>query len=112
MSIFGGSSVGTMLATGVATVLVFGAGIQLVPYGHAHTNPPVVQEPAWDSARTRQLFMAACADCHTNETSGRGTAALHRCHGWWRGMCRKGASASMFPSGAARMKAVRKLARL
>ena len=42
MGIFGGSSVGTMLATGVATVLVFGAGIQLVPYGHAHTNPPVV----------------------------------------------------------------------
>ena len=68
MSIFDGSSVGTVLATGVATVLVFGAGIQLVPYGHTHTNPPVVQEPAWYSARTRQLFMAACADCHMNET--------------------------------------------
>ncbi len=68
MSIFDGSSVGTVLAPGVATVLVFGAGIQLVPYGHAHANPPVVQEPAWDSARTRQLFMAAFADCHTNET--------------------------------------------
>ena len=53
MSIFDGSSVGTVLAPGVATVLVFGAGIQLVPHGHSHTNPPVVQEPAWDSARTR-----------------------------------------------------------
>ena len=104
MSIFGGSIVGTVLATGVATVLIFGVGIQLVPYGHAHTNPPVVQEPAWDSARTRQLFMAAFADCHTNETQWpwySSVAPVHRCHGWWRGMCRKGASASMFPSGAA-----------
>ena len=68
MSIFDGSSVGTVLAPGVATVLIFGEGIQLVPYGQAHANPPVVQEPAWDSARARQLFMAACADYHTNET--------------------------------------------
>ena len=43
-------------------------GIQLVPYGRVHANPPVLQEPAWDSARTRQLFMVACADCHTNGT--------------------------------------------
>ena len=56
MSIFDGSSVGTVLAPGVATVLIFGAGIQLVPYGHAHTNPPVVQEPAWDSARAPAVY--------------------------------------------------------
>lgn len=42
--------------------------IQLVPYGHDHTNPPVVSEPAWDSATTRALFYRACADCHSNET--------------------------------------------
>ena len=42
--------------------------IQLVPYGRDHTNPPVVQEPKWDSVKTRELFMRACADCHSNET--------------------------------------------
>jgi mono/diheme cytochrome c family protein len=43
--------------------------IQLVPYGHDRTNPSVVQEPEWDSARTRELFFAACQDCHSNETA-------------------------------------------
>ena len=42
--------------------------IQFVPYGRDHTNPPVVQEPKWDSVQTRELFMRACADCHSNET--------------------------------------------
>ncbi len=42
--------------------------IQFVPYGRAHANPPLVAEPAWDTAQTRQSFMAACGDCHSNET--------------------------------------------
>lgn len=42
--------------------------IQLVPYGRSHTNPPVVQEPAWDSVQTRELAQRACFDCHSNET--------------------------------------------
>lgn len=42
--------------------------IQLVPYGRAHTNPPVVAEPAWDSPSTRELAARACFDCHSNET--------------------------------------------
>jgi len=42
--------------------------IQLVPYGRAHTNPPVVQEPQWDSPQTRELMQRACFDCHSNET--------------------------------------------
>lgn len=42
--------------------------IQLVPYGRDHTNPPVIQEPTWDSPQTRALFMRACADCHSNTT--------------------------------------------
>jgi hypothetical protein len=41
---------------------------QLVPYGRAHSNPPVVQEPGWDSAQTRALFDRACNDCHSNQT--------------------------------------------
>jgi mono/diheme cytochrome c family protein len=42
--------------------------IQLVPYGRAHTNPPVVQEPAWDAPATRDRVKASCFDCHSNET--------------------------------------------
>lgn len=41
--------------------------MQLVPY--RVTNPPRRQEPAWDSARTRQLAVAACYDCHSNESN-------------------------------------------
>lgn len=43
--------------------------IQLVPYGRAHTNPPVLAEPAWDSPQTRALAVRACYDCHSNETT-------------------------------------------
>ena len=42
--------------------------IQLVPYGRTHSNPRVVQEPQWDSPRTRELAVRACFDCHSNET--------------------------------------------
>lgn len=45
--------------------------IQLVPYGHDHSNPPVIQEPAWDSPATRDLFQRACFDCHSNQTGWR-----------------------------------------
>ncbi|MCA9566351.1 MAG: heme-binding domain-containing protein [Myxococcales bacterium] len=30
-------------------------------------NPPVTQEPAWDSPRTRELAKRACFDCHSNQ---------------------------------------------
>lgn len=56
-------------------ILIVGIGavallilIQLVPFGRQHTNPPVVQEPNWDSPQTRQLAVRACFDCHSNET--------------------------------------------
>ncbi len=39
---------------------------QLVPY--RLTNPSTRAEPKWDSARTRQLTVAACYDCHSNES--------------------------------------------
>ncbi len=47
----------------LAVVLV---AIQFVPYGV--DNPKASDEPKWDSAQTRQLFMSACADCHSNKT--------------------------------------------
>lgn len=51
----------------VAGVVVLLA-IQAVPYGRRHTNPPVRQEPRWDSPRTRGLVVRACYDCHSNQT--------------------------------------------
>jgi hypothetical protein len=43
-------------------------GIQLIPGGRNHDNPPVTREPVWDSPRTRELAVIACFDCHSNET--------------------------------------------
>jgi hypothetical protein len=46
-------------------LLAFGL-MQLVPY--RISNHPVVQEPKWDTPRTRTLAVAACFDCHSNQT--------------------------------------------
>jgi hypothetical protein len=40
--------------------------MQLVPY--RITNPSTRREPAWNSPQTRALVVAACFDCHRNET--------------------------------------------
>jgi cytochrome c551/c552 len=52
----------------VLGLLAVGVLIQVVPFGRQHTNPPVIQEPAWDSPQTRDLVQRACFDCHSNET--------------------------------------------
>lgn len=41
--------------------------IQLVPYGRAHENPPVMKEPTWANAQTLDLARRACFDCHSNK---------------------------------------------
>ncbi len=43
--------------------------IQLIPYGHGHSNPPVTQEPTWDSPQTRVLVQTSCFDCHSNQVN-------------------------------------------
>jgi hypothetical protein len=53
-----------VLAVGVALAL----GIQLVPYGRQHTNPPVTAEPAWPDPAVRDLAVRTCFDCHSNQT--------------------------------------------
>lgn len=53
----------------LAGVLLMALAIQLVPYGHNHTNPPVGVEPAWPSAQARQLVVRTCFDCHSNQTT-------------------------------------------
>ncbi len=42
--------------------------IQLIPYGHSHTNPAIQANPTWDSPATEIVFKRACADCHSNTT--------------------------------------------
>lgn len=55
----------------LVSVAALAVAIQLVPYGRDHSNPPVVLEPAWNSAQTRELAVVACFDCHSNETEWR-----------------------------------------
>jgi hypothetical protein len=38
------------------TLLLAAVVIQLVPFGHTHTNPPVTKEPAWDSPQTATVI--------------------------------------------------------
>jgi mono/diheme cytochrome c family protein len=56
-----------VLYLGIAAVVVFGL-IQLVPFGHDHTNPPTVSEPNWVSPEARALVKQSCFQCHSNET--------------------------------------------
>jgi mono/diheme cytochrome c family protein len=61
-------NVWTFVIIVVVVLVVCPLLLQLVPYGHSHTNPPVVSEPKWDSPQTRALAVRACFDCHSNET--------------------------------------------
>jgi hypothetical protein len=51
----------------IILILVFG-GLQVRALTRDYDNPPVIQEPNWDSPRTRELANRACFDCHSNET--------------------------------------------
>jgi mono/diheme cytochrome c family protein len=42
--------------------------IQFIPFGHTHTNPPIVAEPNWSSQQARALVKEHCFQCHSNET--------------------------------------------
>jgi hypothetical protein len=55
----------TPILVGLAS---FFAGIQLVPYGWSHSNPPVTADAPWPSAESERVARAACYDCHSNET--------------------------------------------
>jgi hypothetical protein len=52
----------------IAFMAIVFVGMQFIPYGHDHTNPPVTKGPTWDSPQTEALWNAACKDCHSNET--------------------------------------------
>ena len=50
---------------GIAVIALLLA--QMLPFMQP-SNPPVVNEPAWDRPETRALAKRACFDCHSNET--------------------------------------------
>lgn len=56
---------GAIAGIGAVGLLI---AVQAVPYGRTHSNPPVRQEPAWDSQETRAMVVEACFDCHSNQT--------------------------------------------
>jgi len=58
-----------ILTWGPLVLVVLFLLAQAVPYGRGHSNPPGSNEPAWDSARTRELARASCFDCHSNLTT-------------------------------------------
>lgn len=49
-------------------LIMFGV-LQVIPVEAVQKNPAVIAEPAWDSPQTREMFMRACGDCHSNETA-------------------------------------------
>ncbi|SRR6266508_6333349 len=52
----------------ISGLVILGLLIQLIPYGHAHPNPPVNAEPPWPDPETPELAQRACFDCHSNQT--------------------------------------------
>ena len=57
----------TLLFLVIGAIVIF-LLIQLVPFGHDHTNPATTSEPAWDGPQSRQLVKDSCFQCHSNET--------------------------------------------
>ena len=51
----------------VVAVAVF-AGLQVVPYGWRHPNPPVVNDAVWPTEEAREIAVQSCYACHSNET--------------------------------------------
>ena len=52
----------------LAGLVVF-VGLQLVPHGRQHPNPPVTQAAPWPDERAAAIAESSCAACHSNTTS-------------------------------------------
>jgi heme-binding protein len=78
----------------LASLVVGFALMQLVPY--RVSNPPVQQEPPWDSPRTRALAVSACFDCHSNETKHQWYMNVAPASWWITHHVREGRSALNF----------------
>jgi hypothetical protein len=84
-----------LLARPVVRVVLVAIGIfvvlQLIPV--RISNPAVVSEPDWDSARTRSLAAAACFDCHSNETRSAWYEKVAPVSWWLKGHVEEGRDA-------------------
>jgi Haem-binding domain len=49
-------------------LLVVALLLQLLPFGRPGANPPVTRDAPWPNGRARELAVAACYDCHSNQT--------------------------------------------
>jgi hypothetical protein len=56
------------LVIGCVSILIAGVVLLSVIALLLETNPPITQEPPWDSPQTRALAVRACFDCHSNQT--------------------------------------------
>jgi len=56
-----------LLRAGLGLLLV-AVLLQLLPFGRLGANPPVTQDAPWPNGRARELAVAACYDCHSNQT--------------------------------------------
>jgi hypothetical protein len=56
-----------LLRAGLGLLLV-AVLLQLLPFGRLGTDPPVTRDAPWPSGRARELAVAACYDCHSNQT--------------------------------------------
>ncbi len=51
----------------IGLLLIF-VGIQFVPYGWWHENPPVTQDAPWPDVESARIARQSCYSCHSNET--------------------------------------------
>ena len=59
-----------MTGCSIALAVLLGLCVLIqIPVWLLQNNPPVTQEPNWDSPQTRALAQRACFDCHSNETN-------------------------------------------
>ena len=56
------------LRRGLMLLALMFAVMQAVPYGWAHSNPPVRADAPWPDAETAALARDSCYSCHSNET--------------------------------------------
>jgi hypothetical protein len=56
-----------LLRAGLGLLLV-AVLLQFLPFGRLGPNPPVTRDAPWPNGRARELAVAACYDCHSNQT--------------------------------------------
>jgi len=56
-----------LLRAGLGVLLV-AVLLQLLPFGRLGADPPVTRDAPWPNGRARELAVAACYDCHSNQT--------------------------------------------